>query len=197
VRVTGGLISRREIAVPKGELRPTQDKVRAALFNALGEGLVGARVLDLFAGSGAIGIEAWSRGASFVCWVESDRRVFETLKGNVDVLCKDGGATECRLGEVLRFLDKGWSGEPFNLVVADPPYDREGVARWPEVILPLIGGRGTLARGGLVVMEQGAGEPVRDVPGWTVVRDRRYGGTRLVMYKRQEDVAAAADDGEG
>ena len=197
MRVTGGLISRREIMVPKGELRPTQDKVRAALFNALGEGIVGARVLDLFAGSGAMGIEAWSRGASLVCWVESDRRVFGTLKENVDALCRDGGATECRLGEVLRFLDKGWAGEPFNLVVADPPYDREGVARWPEAILPLIGGRGTLARGGLVVMEQGAGEPVRDVPGWAVVRDRRYGGTRLVMYKRQDDVAAAADEGEG
>lgn len=193
MRVTGGMLCRREIAVPPGELRPTQDKVRAALFNSLGEGIMGVRVLDLFAGSGALGIEAWSRGAAAVCWVESDRRVFQTLQQNVKTLCTgEGGVAECRLSDVATFLDKGWLGEPFNLIVADPPYDRDGTARWLEVLLPLIEARGRLAAGGLVVYEQGAGEPVVGVPGWVMVRERRYGGTRLVMYKRQVDAPAVS-----
>ena len=193
MRVTGGVIGRRAIAVPKGDVRPTQDKVRAALFNSLGEGIVGVRVLDLFAGSGALGLEAWSRGAALVCWVESDRRVFQTLQENVKTLCSsEGGVTECRLGDAVKFIDKGWSGEPFNLIVADPPYDRDGTARWLEVLLPLIDARGTLAPGGLVVYEQGAGERVLDVPGWVVVRERQYGGTRLVMYKRRADAPSVS-----
>ena len=193
MRVTGGLLCRREIAVPAGELRPTQDKVRLALFNSLGEGIIGVRVLDLFAGSGALGLEAWSRGAAVVCWVESDRRVFQTLQQNVKSLCTgEGGVTECRLGDVVKFLDKGWLGDPFNLIVADPPYDRDGTARWLEVLLPLIESRGRLAAGGLVVHEQGAGEPVLEVAGWVMVRERRYGGTRLVMYKRQVDAPAVS-----
>ena len=107
MRVTGGSISRREIRVPNG-IRPTQDKVRAALFNSLGEAIVGTRVAELFAGSGALGIEAWSRGAALVCWVESDRRVLSTLKENVQSLCVGGAPTEVRLSDAVAFV-KEWN----------------------------------------------------------------------------------------
>lgn len=182
MRITGGTLSRREIRVPKG-IRPTQDKVRAALFNSLGEFVVGARVLELFAGSGALGIEAWSRGADLVCWIESNRNVFRTLQDNVRALCAgEGGRTECRLADVAVFLRKGWTGEPFTLILCDPPYG-EG---WLERILPAVEEGGTLACGGLLVFEQGAMEPVIERPGWGMLREKRYGDTRLVMYRRKE-----------
>lgn len=185
MRVSGGSISRREIRVPGG-IRPTQDKVRAALFNSLGEAVVGTRVLDLFAGSGALGIEAWSRGASLVCWVESDRRALATLKENVQTLCRDGGETVIRQSDVDLFLRKGWTGEPFHLILADPPYDREGRTRWLEAILLALEEGGILSPGGVLVFEQGASEKVPVRPGWNVLRDRTYGGTRLLMLRRSD-----------
>lgn len=182
MRVTGGIIGRREIRSPKGDVRPTQDKVRAALFNSLGEAVAGARVLDLFAGSGALGLEAWSRGASHVCWVESDRRVFQTLEENVKLLCSgEGGGTELRQADALAFLKGGWAAEPFHLILADPPYGEVGAA---ELLLALEE-RGSLAPGGVLVFEQRASEPALERAGWEILRDRTYGGTRLVMYRRE------------
>ena len=183
MRVTGGTISRREIRVPR-DIRPTQDKVRAAIFNSLGSFVVGVRVLDLFAGSGAFGIEAWSRGAAFVCWVESDRRVLPALKENVSALCRDGAPAQIRQADALRFLEKDVSGEPFNLILADPPYDRDGSRRWLEKMLPLLEGHSILAADGVLVFEQDASEPVLQRDSWLLLRDGRYGGTRVLIYRR-------------
>ncbi len=183
MRVAGGIIGRREIRVPKG-IRPTQDKVRAAIFNSLGEAVVGARVLDLFAGSGALGIEAWSRGAACVWWVEADRRVLTVLKENVAVLCRGGGVTEVRQADALGFLKKSWTDAPFGLILADPPYDREGERRWLERVLLGLEESGILAPGGLLVFEQSAAEDAAERRGWELVRDRKYGDTRVIMYKR-------------
>ena len=183
MRVSGGTISRREIRVPRG-IRPTQDKVRAALFNSLGEAVVGARVLELFAGSGALGIEAWSRGAALVCWVEADRRVAATLKENVRDLCRDGAPTEIRQLDAMLFLKKGWTGQPFDLILADPPYDRDGNTGWLGRLLPVLEEGGMLRPGGVLVFEQGAPEDVPQRPGWELLRDRTYGGTRLLMMRR-------------
>jgi 16S rRNA (guanine966-N2)-methyltransferase len=181
MRVTGGIIGRREIRAPKGDVRPTQDKVRAALFNSLGEAVVGARVLDLFAGSGALGLEAWSRGAAHVCWVELDRRAFQTLEENVKSLCSgEGGETELRQSDAFSFLKRG-AAEPFHLVLADPPYGAVGAA---ELLLALEE-HGSLAPGGVFVFEQRASEPALERSGWEILRDRTYGGTRLVMYRRE------------
>ena len=183
MRVSGGTISRREIRVPAG-IRPTQDKVRAALFNSLGEAVVGARVLELFAGSGALGIEAWSRGASLVCWVEADRRVASVLKENVQSLCRDGAPTEIRQLDAMLFLRKGWTGQPFDIILADPPYDRDGRSRWLDHVLLALEEGGMLAAGGLLVFEQGASENVPARAGWELLRDRTYGDTRLLMWRR-------------
>ena len=183
MRVSGGTISRREIRVPRG-IRPTQDKVRAALFNSLGEAVVGARVLDLFAGSGAFGIEAWSRGASLVCWVEADRRVYATVKENVQALCRGGAPAEARQLDAMLFLKKGWTGEPFDIILADPPYDPEGKTGWLGQLLLVLEEGGMLARGGLLVFEQGASEYIPEQPGWSLLRDRTYGETRLLIFRR-------------
>lgn len=183
MRVSGGTISRREIRVPPG-IRPTQDKVRAALFNSLGEAVVGARVLELFAGSGALGIEAWSRGAARVCWVEADRRVAGTLKENVRNLCRDGAPTEIRQLDAMLFLKKGWTGQPFDMILADPPYDREGTTGWLGQLLPVLEEGGMLASGGLLIFEQGVSENVPERSGWDLLRDREYGDTRLLIFRR-------------
>ena len=118
---------------PPGETRPTQDKVRQAIFSALGEYVVGARVLDVFAGCGALGLEAWSRGAAEVVWVEEDRRTLAVLKENVRLLCADTGTRARVVGaEVFKFLE-AWprhqAGTVFDLVLADPPYDNAGWKR--------------------------------------------------------------------
>ena len=183
MRVSGGTISRREIRVPHG-IRPTQDKVRAALFNSLGKAVVGARVLELFAGSGALGIEAWSRGASRVCWVEADRRAAKTLKENVQNLCGGGAPTEIRQLDATLFLKKGWTGQPFDIILADPPYDREGKTGWLGQLLPLLEEGGMLAPGGLLIFEQDVSEYVPERPGWSLLRDRKYGETRLLIFRR-------------
>ena len=183
MRVSSGTISRREIRVPAG-IRPTQNKVRAALFNSLGEAVVGARVLDLFAGSGALGIEAWSRGASFVCWVEADRRIAGTLKENVRNLCGGGAPTEIRQLDALSFLKKGWTGQPFDMILADPPYDREGKKGWLGRLLPALEEGDMLAAEGLLVFEQSASENTPEPFGWSLLRDKKYGDTRVLFFRR-------------
>ncbi|MBI3987315.1 MAG: RsmD family RNA methyltransferase, partial [Lentisphaerae bacterium] len=144
MRITGGVLGGRRLRVPSGPVRPTQDRVREALFSSLAAFIPGARVLDLFAGSGAVGLEALSRGAAFVCWVESNRRVFAVLHENIRTLAGDASA---RMGpkedagglppgidpavaglvlrEALDFLSAAPPEAPFDLVFADPPYDRE------------------------------------------------------------------------
>ena len=190
MRITGGTLCRRELKVPRAGVRPTQDKVRAALFSSIAEFVPGIRVLDLFAGSGALGLEAWSRGAASVCWVESDRRVFDVLKQNVTALCtKEGGGTQCRLADALLFLRKGGEGEPFSLILADPPYDRAGDKSWLENTLRAVEESSILAGRGLLVFEQSAGEAVVERAGWALLRDRKYGDTRLLMYRRDNGLA--------
>ncbi|MBP7830966.1 MAG: 16S rRNA (guanine(966)-N(2))-methyltransferase RsmD [Kiritimatiellae bacterium] len=192
MRITGGILKGRLLKVPSGPLRPTQDKVRAALFSMLGASVAGARVLDLFAGSGALGLEAWSRGAAFVCWVDFDPGVLRVLRANVEALCApDGGAVEIRRADVLRFLAAGAGGPPFDLVLADPPYDREGGRQWLEKTLLALQAGPILAPEGLLAFEQGAGQAIPEHPGWNLLRDRTYGETRLLLYRR-----AAGETGE-
>ena len=185
MRITGGILKGRIVRVPSGPLRPTQDKVRAALFSMLGEAVVGARVLDLFAGSGALGLEAWSRGAASVCWVDSDPAVLRVLRLSVAELCAPGGGiTECRRDDALRFLEKTGAGRSFDLVLADPPYDRDGSRRWLEKTLLTLQASPILAPEGLLAFEQGAQQTVPEAPGWNLLRDRTYGETRLLLYRR-------------
>jgi len=101
--------------------------VREAIFSALGEMLHGARVWDLFAGSGALGLEAWSRGAESVVWVEKERYTYKVLQRNITTLCDsdDDGMRKCICGDALLFV-KRQIFSPVDIVFADPPYEKDG-----------------------------------------------------------------------
>ena len=192
MRITGGTLSGRTLQVPREGVRPTQDRVREALFASLAPRLPGARVLDLYAGTGALGLEAWSRGAADVVWVERDRRTFEYLERNVTALCVDGGSTQCLRMDVHRFLKRPPAGlGAFDLILADPPYlDDPGLEQLGNV-LSAVRAHSMLTLGGLFAYElAGAGEG--SFPGWREVRCRKYGRTRVLIFTRasspQEDI---------
>jgi len=197
MRITTGIAGGREILVPKTTLRPTQDKVRQALFSSLGEGISGCRFLDLFAGSGAVGIEAWSRGAAFACLVEQDPRAVEAIGRNIRALNVPADAVNVIRADVERFLSRSAGLQKFDIVFADPPYEgrdaggrrteggrRRGVMSlsWAEKVLSLVGRGSILRAGGFLIFEQGDDEPVREGAGWKIIQDRRYGSARLVFY---------------
>lgn len=182
----------RLLKVPRGDtVRPTQDMVRQALFSSLAAQIPGCRFLDLFAGSGAVGLEAWSRGAALVCWVETDGRVFSVLQENIRVLCgSDAGKTadqEWRAvrGDVFRTLEGMKGAGEFDLVFADPPYDQNGSARWAMRLLEALAASPLLVAKGFFVMEQSREEPEAVHHAWDRVTMKTYGGTRLTVYRRK------------
>ncbi len=201
MRITTGIVGGREIAVPKSDLRPTQDKVRQALFSSLGESIVGARVLDLFAGSGSVGLEAWSRGAEFVCFVEQDFRGVEAIKRNIESFKIPAAAVQVIRADAEKFLARPMIATPFDLVFADPPYRRSEVrgqrsetgksdrlkaapqTGWGEKVLSLVETGSILRANGILIFEQGDDEAVCEAAGWEMLRERRYGSTRLVFYR--------------
>jgi len=170
MRVVGGELGGRRLATPTGATtRPTTDKVRLAVFNSLRHlgVLDGAEVADLFAGSGALGIEALSHGARRCTFVERDRDALTALRENVELL---GIADRARIvpGDVERSAVAYRSAE---VVFADPPY---GYARWPQ-LLSLVGPA-------LVIAE--AADPVEAPDGWNPVRAKRYGRTWVTFLAR-------------
>lgn len=179
MRITGGEFCGRRIKVPAGDkVRPTQDRVRSALFSMLAAFVPGARVLDLFAGSGAVGLEAVSRGAAEAVWVEADRRHVAILQQNVREL----GAIGKVVGDdCLRWL-KHAECKPFDLVFADPPYEWAQEHGFGE-IAALLQCRTLLLPGGVLVVEQPTELAAAELPEWEMLRDRAYGHTRLVMYR--------------
>ena len=191
MRITGGVLRSRLLTVPAGQrVRPTQDRVREALFSALAPRISGCRFLDLFGGSGAVGLEAWSRGAACVCWVESDARVMTVLRRNVELLCNNtgraepGGDRQLVKADVLRFVARGCAGEAFDVIFADPPYDREGTHKRAEKVLESVAQGAWLAAEGILVLEQATEEAEVVSAGWAVTSQRVYGGTRLSLLVR-------------
>jgi len=199
MRITGGELGGRLVKVPRTAMRPTQDRVRGSLFSILGERVPGCRFLDLYAGTGAVGIEAWSRGAAQVCWVEAHPAILQCLEENVRALCGEGVGRVIR-GEVEGVLRRGpqarlgGSGDvPFDVIFADPPYDKrrrgEGSSvNWGD-FLAVIETGGWLSPDGWLVIEQGDDEPLVERAGWVLIRDRRYGGTRLRVLARAAESA--------
>lgn len=192
MRVTGGILGGRIVKVPRGDkVRPTQDRVRQALFSSLAARIPGCRFLDLFAGSGAVGLEAWSRGAFQVCWVEADARVFTVLQDNIAALCGSvtghDGAREWRSirSDVFRFLNGLQGLARYDIVFADPPYDRGDEARWAVRLLDELARDQVLSEDGVFVMEQAREETEVVHPKWDMVAMKEYGGTRLTIYRRR------------
>lgn len=178
--------------VPKKSVRPTQDRVREALFSMIGDRIHDSRFLDLFAGSGVVGLEAWSRGAAHVCWVESDRTVVRQLKSTIEELC--GSATGVRCCNVVPFIQRG-IGDQFDIVFADPPYDRRRGPRgsggvsgslWTARILDGLRVGEVVTPAGLAIIEQASELPIDAVhKGWHCVDDRVYGDTRLGFFEQE------------
>ncbi|MEV4659605.1 16S rRNA (guanine(966)-N(2))-methyltransferase RsmD [Micromonospora sp. NPDC049301] len=184
-RIVAGTLGGRRIAAPPGAgTRPTSDRVREALFSAVQAevDLDGARFADLYAGSGAVGLEALSRGARHVLLVESDARAARVIRENVAAL-RAGAAVRLVTGKVATVLAAGPDGGPYDVVFADPPYavpDAEITA----LLTTLVDG-GWLASGALVVLERSSRTgPVEWVDGITPERSRRYGETTLWYGRR-------------
>lgn len=176
MRVVGGEARGRRLAAPQGRVtRPTSDRVREAVFGVLGSlasatgiPVEGARVADLFAGSGALGIEALSRGAARAVFVDQDRHAAATIEANLTTLGMQARATVVR-GDALRWLR---SATPCDVTFADPPYAFD---RWSE-LLSLLG-----PVTGLAVLEMGAARGLD--AGWEVLREKHYGGTVVVVAR--------------
>jgi 16S rRNA (guanine966-N2)-methyltransferase len=177
VRIVAGSRKGHRIAAPKGaETRPTGDRVREAVFSIVGS-VEGAAVLDLFAGSGAMGLEALSRGAASCVFVERDRAAARTIQANLEKLRLTGA--EVVLREAAAFLrDARRRGYRYDLVLVDPPYGEweRHEPRLAELLPSLV------AEGALVVVETDERvEP--DLP-LDLVTARRYGSARITVYSR-------------
>lgn len=170
LRIIGGRHRGRRLRFPAGvEIRPTPDRVRETLFNWLQPRIAGARVLDLFAGSGALGLEALSRGAAHVTFVEKDRRAAVA----VEALAREWRETDLSVesGDALEWLARR-AGTPFDIVFVDPPYD----LNLQESVLQSLANRQLLAPDARIYVEHRAREPLPPLPpGWKSVRDGRAG----------------------
>jgi 16S rRNA (guanine966-N2)-methyltransferase len=176
VRIIAGEKRGHTIFAPRGrETRPTSDRVRENVFNIVAPWVEGARVLDLYAGSGAMGLEALSRGAASALFVESDPHALRVIERNLDKLDLKG-ARVVRVDATTALMQESGAGRKYDLVLVDPPYDMtnyDSLARY----LPAV-----LADDGLVVLETDAKvEP--ELPGLDVRTTRKYGSTRVTVFE--------------
>ena len=185
MRIISGTFSGRRIAAPKGDAtRPTADRTREALFNILAAradiNLEGARVIDLFAGSGALGLEAMSRGAAWCLFVETDTRARGVIRENVETLGLFGRTRIHRRSASALGVKPAGVGPPFTLAFLDPPYGKGLV---PAAMETLSSG-GWLAPGAVLVAEQGAREDPADADGFEETDRRRYGAAQIGVYRK-------------
>lgn len=178
LRVISGTAGGLLLKSPKRHaLRPTQDRIRQVIFSSLAEVVPGARVLDLFAGTGSFGIEALSRGAASVTFVEKEAEAVQCIRDNL-AHCHLRG--DVRQGDALAFLE-GSPSAPFDLIFADPPYVK---SRGPLEEDPLLAKVAPyLAPNGLFVWEHYAGRTLQNAGQWEVIRHRTYGETGLTFLR--------------
>ena len=182
MRIVGGKYRGRTLAAPKSQaVRPTADRLREALFNVLAHGygdpVSDARVLDLFAGTGALGLEALSRGAAFVLFVDDGAEARALLRANVDALGA-GGATKVYRRDATR-LGPAHPMPPFALAFLDPPYGK-GLAE--QALISAREG-GWLSPGALAVVEEAADVKFAAPEGFDELERREYGDTQLVFLR--------------
>ncbi len=185
MRIVAGSLKGRAIVAPEGQgTRPTSDRARQAVFNVLehaawSEPLDGMRVIDLYAGSGALGFEAISRGAAFALFVETDEEARGAIRENADTYGVMGRARVHRRSATDLGLRPRPDGEPFDLAFLDPPY-RKGLGE--QTLRGLLDGD-WLKPGALVVFERGSDEPEIDTPGYQRLDARDYGAARVLFLR--------------
>jgi 16S rRNA (guanine966-N2)-methyltransferase len=176
VRIIGGRLKGRRIPIESDVIRPTSDRVRETLFNWLDPYLRGARCLDMFAGSGALGIEAWSRGADSVSFAERDRRAADQLQLSLNEF---GSTAQVHRGDVAQ-LDYRALG-PFDIVFLDPPFDGPDMGN----LCTLLESSGGLGASALIYMEMHRKSAPPELPsGWKFIKERTAGQVRFALAKR-------------
>jgi 16S rRNA (guanine966-N2)-methyltransferase len=185
MRIAGGEWRGRNLKSPKGDLvRPTQDRVREALFSMLQNDIPGAKFLDVFAGSGAVGLEALSRGASHATFVEQSSSSLACIKSNIEMV-KCENRTEVIRSDAYSWLKTDAAGRSFDIAFADPPYALGHEQGYAE-ILNALAVHNVVRPGGLFIAEMKRVQDPDTSEYWDLCRDRIYGQTRVAVYKRKE-----------
>ena len=177
MRIRAGRLKGRVLSYPRAGLRPTKDITRLAMFNIIGTAIRGARVADLFAGGGALGVEALSRGAAEVVFVEQSAPIMRFLRENIKGL-EGAKAVRAELPAGLKRL----GGEKLDVVLADPPY-RNGLV---QATLDRLIELDLVNPGGLYVAEHHEFERPECSEGWEVVKRGRYGDSCLTVLRRSD-----------
>lgn len=182
MRVVAGECKGRKLSVlPGRDTRPTTDRVREALFSSLGDKVVGARVLDLFAGTGALGIEALSRGAVFSIFVEKSKSAFDIVGKNISS-CGFGSKSRVVLGEAIRALSKlKGEGAQFDLIFLDPPYKSNLLT----AVFNRLADSELLAERGTVIAEHSSGMELSIPEGLQKIATKSYAGAALTFVARR------------
>jgi 16S rRNA (guanine966-N2)-methyltransferase len=184
MRVIAGSAGGIQLEVPQRGVRPTMDRVKAAIFSSLADKVLNARVLDLFAGSGALGIEALSRGAASALFVDHDRQSIVAIERNLKK-AKAEGRTSQR--DAFEFLNRQHGSNPlgeFDLIFADPPYEKmDSGENFTDKLmandtLPLL-----LAHDGVFILEKRPGETLAEMPWWNLLRQKTYGATEVLFLQ--------------
>jgi 16S rRNA (guanine966-N2)-methyltransferase len=193
MRVIAGSAGGIQLEVPKHGVRPTMDRVKAAIFSSLADKVVGARVLDLFAGSGGLGIEALSRGAASCLFVDHDRQAITTIERNLKKAKADGRP---RQQNVFDFLDRQSDQRPaaesssslgkFDLIFADPPYEAmESGEKFTDKLLTNESLTKLLNDEGFFILEKRPEEKIPNMQLWNLIRQKTYGATEVLFLSPQ------------
>lgn len=173
MRISGGLLRGRQFEAPKGhKTHPMSERARSALFNVLGD-ITGLSVLDAYAGSGALGFEAASRGARLVQLVEQDSQAFKIIKVNIEVLELPESQIHATQANVASWAAS--QTQPFDIVICDPPYDELSVSQIKS-LGPLVSPHG------LLVVSHPGDSP--EISGFSVVDNKSYGDANLTFYRK-------------
>jgi 16S rRNA (guanine966-N2)-methyltransferase len=181
MRVIAGSAGGTKLDVPKRGVRPTMDRVKAAIFSSLADKVIGEKILDLFAGSGALGIEALSRGASSVLFVDEDKQAIAAIERNLAKTRLNG---RLRHQDVFAFLRHANFPEKFGIIFADPPYEQtKSGERFTEKLLESEQLAELLAPDGIFVLEKRPAERILKMQWWNIFRAKSYGATEVLFLQ--------------
>lgn len=189
MRVVAGIAGGIHLVSPGTDLRPTMEVVKNAIFNSLMELVPDAHILDLFAGSGGLGIEALSRGAASCTFVEENRKATDAIRKNLEKTRLSGG--EIVAADAMKWLGKSAAAGAYHIIIADPPYaKRAGERDFTPELLECEPLRAALAPGGVFVLEHLPGATLELGGRWECFRQKRYGATE-VAFLRAVDASAS------